>query len=127
MRYFEMVILVVIALSSIALAAEDPVRTDSSRNNVSHNYWNTAGRRHTYSQGPRDGVELVSYFPSDNLLPSGGIRTKDLEKPVSFSPCLGNMPELAGQPPKNPFQRDVLTLLPTGSAQRPGGKLGSCQ
>lgn len=35
MRYFEMVILVVIALSSIALAAEDPVRTDSSRNNVS--------------------------------------------------------------------------------------------
>lgn len=35
MRYFEMVILVVIALSSIALAAEDPVRTDSPRNNVS--------------------------------------------------------------------------------------------
>ncbi|XP_036117264.1 voltage-dependent N-type calcium channel subunit alpha-1B [Molossus molossus] len=34
MRYFEMVILVVIALSSIALAAEDPVRTDSPRNNV---------------------------------------------------------------------------------------------
>lgn len=30
-----MVILVVIALSSIALAAEDPVRTDSPRNNVS--------------------------------------------------------------------------------------------
>ena len=35
MRYFEMVILVVIALSSIALAAEDPVQTDSPRNNVS--------------------------------------------------------------------------------------------
>ncbi|XP_058549351.1 voltage-dependent N-type calcium channel subunit alpha-1B isoform X8 [Neofelis nebulosa] len=34
MRYFEMVILVVIALSSIALAAEDPVRTDSPRNNA---------------------------------------------------------------------------------------------
>ncbi|XP_069871302.1 voltage-dependent N-type calcium channel subunit alpha-1B isoform X4 [Dipodomys merriami] len=34
MRYFEMVILVVIALSSIALAAEDPVRTDSFRNNA---------------------------------------------------------------------------------------------
>ncbi|XP_012929096.1 voltage-dependent N-type calcium channel subunit alpha-1B isoform X6 [Heterocephalus glaber] len=34
MRYFETVILVVIALSSIALAAEDPVRTDSSRNNA---------------------------------------------------------------------------------------------
>ncbi|KFO21438.1 Voltage-dependent N-type calcium channel subunit alpha-1B [Fukomys damarensis] len=34
MRYFEMVILVVIALSSIALAAEDPVQTDSSRNNA---------------------------------------------------------------------------------------------
>lgn len=35
MRYFEMVILVVIALSSIALAAEDPVRTHAPRNNVS--------------------------------------------------------------------------------------------
>lgn len=35
MRYFEVVILVVIALSSIALAAEDPVQTDSPRNNVS--------------------------------------------------------------------------------------------
>uniref|UniRef100_A0A8C6BQY8 Voltage-dependent N-type calcium channel subunit alpha n=1 Tax=Monodon monoceros TaxID=40151 RepID=A0A8C6BQY8_MONMO len=35
MRYFEMSILVVIALSSIALAAEDPVQTDSPRNNVS--------------------------------------------------------------------------------------------
>ncbi|XP_040818763.1 voltage-dependent N-type calcium channel subunit alpha-1B isoform X2 [Ochotona curzoniae] len=34
MRYFEMVILMVIALSSIALAAEDPVRTDSPRNNA---------------------------------------------------------------------------------------------
>uniref|UniRef100_A0A8C6F9D7 Voltage-dependent N-type calcium channel subunit alpha n=1 Tax=Monodon monoceros TaxID=40151 RepID=A0A8C6F9D7_MONMO len=34
MRYFEMSILVVIALSSIALAAEDPVQTDSPRNNV---------------------------------------------------------------------------------------------
>ncbi|KAB0357284.1 hypothetical protein FD754_001440 [Muntiacus muntjak] len=34
MQYFEMVILVVIALSSIALAAEDPVQTDSPRNNV---------------------------------------------------------------------------------------------
>uniref|UniRef100_A0A8D1BUN4 Voltage-dependent N-type calcium channel subunit alpha n=1 Tax=Sus scrofa TaxID=9823 RepID=A0A8D1BUN4_PIG len=34
MRYFEVVILVVIALSSIALAAEDPVQTDSPRNNV---------------------------------------------------------------------------------------------
>uniref|UniRef100_A0A8C2SKD9 Voltage-dependent N-type calcium channel subunit alpha n=1 Tax=Capra hircus TaxID=9925 RepID=A0A8C2SKD9_CAPHI len=34
MQHFEMVILVVIALSSIALAAEDPVQTDSPRNNV---------------------------------------------------------------------------------------------
>ncbi|XP_064346926.1 voltage-dependent N-type calcium channel subunit alpha-1B isoform X7 [Camelus dromedarius] len=34
MRYFEMVILVVIALSSIALAAEDPVQSDSPRNNA---------------------------------------------------------------------------------------------
>uniref|UniRef100_A0A6I8NBS2 Voltage-dependent N-type calcium channel subunit alpha n=1 Tax=Ornithorhynchus anatinus TaxID=9258 RepID=A0A6I8NBS2_ORNAN len=34
MRYFEMVILMVIALSSIALAAEDPVWADSPRNNA---------------------------------------------------------------------------------------------
>uniref|UniRef100_A0A8D0C2E9 Voltage-dependent N-type calcium channel subunit alpha n=1 Tax=Salvator merianae TaxID=96440 RepID=A0A8D0C2E9_SALMN len=34
MRYFEMVILIVIALSSIALAAEDPVRAESPRNEV---------------------------------------------------------------------------------------------
>ncbi|XP_053328500.1 voltage-dependent N-type calcium channel subunit alpha-1B [Spea bombifrons] len=34
MRYFEMVILIVIALSSIALAAEDPVQADSPRNDV---------------------------------------------------------------------------------------------
>ncbi|XP_029796465.1 uncharacterized protein LOC115292533 [Suricata suricatta] len=33
-RYFEMVVLVGIALSSIALAAEDPVRTDSPRNST---------------------------------------------------------------------------------------------
>lgn len=39
MRYFEMVILMVIALSSIALAAEDPVRTDSPRNNVRGRGW----------------------------------------------------------------------------------------
>uniref|UniRef100_UPI00063CE1C3 voltage-dependent N-type calcium channel subunit alpha-1B-like n=1 Tax=Odobenus rosmarus divergens TaxID=9708 RepID=UPI00063CE1C3 len=34
MWYFEMVILVVIALSNIALAAEDPVRTDAPRKNA---------------------------------------------------------------------------------------------
>ncbi|KAM8934722.1 voltage-dependent N-type calcium channel subunit alpha-1B isoform 2-T2 [Pelodytes ibericus] len=34
MRYFEMVILVVISLSSIALAAEDPVQSDTPRNDV---------------------------------------------------------------------------------------------
>ncbi|KAG9477608.1 hypothetical protein GDO78_012888 [Eleutherodactylus coqui] len=34
MRYFEMVILMVIALSSIALAAEDPVQADAPRNDV---------------------------------------------------------------------------------------------
>ncbi|XP_035386036.1 calcium channel, voltage-dependent, N type, alpha 1B subunit, a isoform X2 [Electrophorus electricus] len=34
LRYFEMCILVVIAMSSIALAAEDPVQTNSPRNNV---------------------------------------------------------------------------------------------
>uniref|UniRef100_A0ACB8EZD1 Voltage-dependent N-type calcium channel subunit alpha-1B n=1 Tax=Sphaerodactylus townsendi TaxID=933632 RepID=A0ACB8EZD1_9SAUR len=32
LRYFEMVILIVIALSSIALAAEDPVQAESPRN-----------------------------------------------------------------------------------------------
>lgn len=35
LRYFEMCILLVIAMSSIALAAEDPVWPDSPRNNVS--------------------------------------------------------------------------------------------
>ncbi|XP_039631746.1 calcium channel, voltage-dependent, N type, alpha 1B subunit, a [Polypterus senegalus] len=34
LRYFEMCILVVIAMSSIALAAEDPVQADTPRNNV---------------------------------------------------------------------------------------------
>ncbi|CAH2272891.1 voltage-dependent P Q-type calcium channel subunit alpha-1A [Pelobates cultripes] len=34
MRYFEMCILLVIAMSSIALAAEDPVQPDAPRNNV---------------------------------------------------------------------------------------------
>ncbi|XP_066563810.1 voltage-dependent P/Q-type calcium channel subunit alpha-1A-like isoform X1 [Amia ocellicauda] len=34
LRYFEMTILIVIAMSSIALAAEDPVQPDSPRNNV---------------------------------------------------------------------------------------------
>ncbi|KAL1275212.1 hypothetical protein QQF64_028026, partial [Cirrhinus molitorella] len=34
LRYFEMCILVVIAMSSIALAAEDPVQADAPRNNV---------------------------------------------------------------------------------------------
>ncbi|XP_064416748.1 calcium channel, voltage-dependent, P/Q type, alpha 1A subunit, b isoform X3 [Latimeria chalumnae] len=34
LRYFEMCILMVIAMSSIALAAEDPVQPDSTRNNV---------------------------------------------------------------------------------------------
>lgn len=38
MRYFEMSILVVIAMSSIALAAEDPVWTNAPRNNVSHEH-----------------------------------------------------------------------------------------
>ncbi|XP_062400013.1 calcium channel, voltage-dependent, N type, alpha 1B subunit, a [Sardina pilchardus] len=34
LRYFEMCILVVIAMSSIALAAEDPVQVNATRNNV---------------------------------------------------------------------------------------------
>lgn len=34
LRYFEMCILLVIAASSIALAAEDPVLTNSDRNKV---------------------------------------------------------------------------------------------
>lgn len=73
----------------------------------------------------RDEVVLVSCFPSDILL-SGGIRTKDLEKPVTFSPCLGNMPDLAGQPPKTPHRGMPwhccqLILL----KDLPGGKLGT--
>lgn len=37
LKYFEFSILSVIAMSSIALAAEDPVWPDSPRNNVRHN------------------------------------------------------------------------------------------
>uniref|UniRef100_A0A672ZDL5 Voltage-dependent N-type calcium channel subunit alpha n=1 Tax=Sphaeramia orbicularis TaxID=375764 RepID=A0A672ZDL5_9TELE len=36
LRYFEMCILMVITMSSIALAAEDPVQANAPRNNVSH-------------------------------------------------------------------------------------------
>lgn len=36
LKYFEFSILSVIAMSSIALAAEDPVKPDSIRNNVRH-------------------------------------------------------------------------------------------
>lgn len=36
LRYFEMCILIVITMSSIALAAEDPVQANAPRNNVSH-------------------------------------------------------------------------------------------
>lgn len=65
MQYFEMVILVVIALSSIALAAEDPVQTDSFRNNVSV----------ITGQIPRGHMDRVVLWwplpPSDILLPSG--------------------------------------------------------
>lgn len=35
LRYFEMCILMVITMSSIALAAEDPVQSNAPRNNVS--------------------------------------------------------------------------------------------
>lgn len=35
LRYFEMCILMVITMSSIALAAEDPVQANAPRNNVS--------------------------------------------------------------------------------------------
>ena len=38
MRYFEMTILLVIVASSIALAAEDPVCTNSDRNKVRSKY-----------------------------------------------------------------------------------------
>ncbi|MGH0169304.1 UNVERIFIED_CONTAM: hypothetical protein FKN15_073697 [Acipenser sinensis] len=41
LRYFEMCILLVIAMSSIALAAEDPVQPDSPRNIVSHTHTHT--------------------------------------------------------------------------------------
>lgn len=36
LRYFEMCILTVITMSSIALAAEDPVQANAPRNNVRH-------------------------------------------------------------------------------------------
>jgi len=36
LRYFEMCILTVITMSSIALAAEDPVQANAPRNDVRH-------------------------------------------------------------------------------------------
>lgn len=39
LRYFEMCILMVIAMSSIALAAEDPVNANALRNYVSVSYF----------------------------------------------------------------------------------------
>lgn len=60
MRYFEMVILVVIALSSIALAAEDPVRADSPRNNVSCGGAGAAGRGQLGQDGAGAGAVLAS-------------------------------------------------------------------
>lgn len=67
MRYFEMVILVVIALSSIALAAEDPVQTDSFRNNVSVmtaglllGYTDASGHVPRVHTDPRGGAVVAS-------------------------------------------------------------------
>lgn len=42
LRYFEMCILLVIAMSSIALAAEDPVWPESPRNNVRYYHISTS-------------------------------------------------------------------------------------
>lgn len=42
LRYFEMCILLVIAMSSIALAAEDPVWPESPRNNVRQSHISTS-------------------------------------------------------------------------------------
>lgn len=47
LRYFEMCILVVITMSSIALAAEDPVNAAAFRNNVRP--WHTHAYAHTYT------------------------------------------------------------------------------
>lgn len=68
MRYFEMSILVVIALSSIALAAEDPVQTDSPRNNVSaavgpRGGWDTE-ERGVPGMGGRAAASGVAGLPS---------------------------------------------------------------
>lgn len=42
LRYFEMCILTVITMSSIALAAEDPVQANATRNDVSQAYTKTS-------------------------------------------------------------------------------------
>lgn len=63
MRYFEMVILVVIALSSIALAAEDPVRADSPRNNVSA----AGGRGRKRAAGRRQRAQDLSHGLADGV------------------------------------------------------------
>lgn len=115
MRYFEMVILVVIALSSIALAAEDPVRTDSFRNNVSVVTtgpllgYRGASRHIPRVQRGWDGAGVFS--PIRHPYSLWVMRTKGLEKPISFSSCFVNVLELAGQPPKN-HQRVLHRGLP---------------
>lgn len=43
LRYFEMCILLVITMSSISLAAEDPVQANAPRNNVSQTDISTLG------------------------------------------------------------------------------------
>lgn len=50
LRYFEMCILLVIAASSIALAAEDPVLTNSERNKV--------GAQEPFALGPTPSQPL---------------------------------------------------------------------
>ena len=94
MRYFEMVILVVIALSSIALAAEDPVQTDSPRNNVSAatGLWRLWGHRRVGTCPGREGG-----LPLQGCAPTGTLASPALPRPCPQAPgrrvvCSGSCP-----------------------------------
>lgn len=55
LRYFEMCILLVIAASSIALAAEDPVLTNSDRNKVTASPLGSPNERDARCAPPKSG------------------------------------------------------------------------
>lgn len=80
LRYFEMVILIVIALSSIALAAEDPVQAESPRNDVS-----------TGQRGQNKAVFLLPAVKHVQVPISKGAESEEGKSGMKAACCLGIM------------------------------------